>query len=100
MGRKRKKKIPEWHAALRTVQRYEGVEYDDVADALAVGHFTYMHRQSCSRSLVKIDVDDMVIYAVINRKNRSIVTVLSPEQAAEWRDDDKTQTTQAEGTAG
>lgn len=80
------RKTPEDHAAVRLLQRYGGdIGLADVRHAIQAGAFDYVARQSCSRSLIRVRVrDDQEVHVVINRKKKTIITVLSPEQAADW----------------
>jgi hypothetical protein len=83
MTRKKKRKRQR-HAAVRLVQRGAGgLSMDEIRLAVEKGVVEYLDRQTCSRSMIRIAGPDGWANAVINRKARSVITMLTEEQAAE-----------------
>lgn len=80
-----RKKHRETHAAYRLAVRAPEVDFPTLKTAVAEGQFRYVRRQTASRSLCHADVGDGVgVYFVINRRNKSIITVLTRCQARTW----------------
>jgi hypothetical protein len=82
---KRRRKVSS-HAAVRAMQRYRDIHFQDIRDRVAEGRFKFLCRQTTSRSVCSAICgdDDTEVFFVLNKRNLEIVTVLSPEQAAEW----------------
>lgn len=84
---KRRRKVSS-HAAVRAMQRYRssGIHFQDIRDRVNEGRFKFLCRQTTSRSVCSAICGDegTEVFFVLNKKNLEIVTVLSPEQAAEW----------------
>lgn len=93
---KRKIKIKEAHAAARMMERYIGFDFGSnqslnagsdsihfyqLRQVVNEGRFEFLRRQSGTRSICRAWVERCWVYFVMNRKLKSIVTVLSEEQA-------------------
>ena len=48
---------------------------------VSASHFEFRKRQSCTRSICKALVDGHVVWFILNRPNRTIITVLTEDQA-------------------
>lgn len=77
----KKKRMSDAHAATRLVQRLGGeVPMERLREAVGRGEVEFMKRQSTSRSICRVLVEGVWVYMVINRKTRSIITVLDEDQ--------------------
>lgn len=77
----KKKRMSDAHAAARLVQRLGGdVSMERLRERVQGGEMEFMKRQSTSRSICRVLIDGSWIYMVINRKTRSIITVLDEDQ--------------------
>jgi hypothetical protein len=79
--RRLRSRIKENHAALRAAERYENVSLQAIRLEILAGRMGFLMRQTASRSLVRVRVNEQWVYLVLNRAHRTVVTVLSPEQA-------------------
>jgi hypothetical protein len=53
----------------------------ELKERLKKGEVQYLARQSVTRSLCRTSAPDGFIYMIVNRKRKSIITVLTEEQA-------------------
>lgn len=83
-------KISNEHARSRLAERVltdgEGaeVDFEEVEQKVRDGEIEWLKKQSCSRSICRVFVPGLKsgwVYLVVNRKTRSIITVLSEAQA-------------------
>lgn len=72
----------ERHAARRLAERASSATFDGLRAAVDAGRFEFVERQTCTRSLCRAHVGGEDVYFVLNRRTRSIVTVLDAAQAA------------------
>jgi len=82
------------HANLRLLERYEGdITVKELEQKIKRGQAEYLKRLSCSRSLTRMPGNNETwIYVILNRKEQSIITVLTEEQAIDlmrWTDEDR-----------
>lgn len=79
--RGRKKRICERHAASRLVKRTDGkLSFEELKRRVADGKFEYVSRQSVTRTLCRVRLEDEShVYFILNRKKKSIVTVLEED---------------------
>lgn len=83
MSRRHKRTMT--HAAIRHMQRSaDALDFTELARRVRqLREIEFIQRQTCSRSLIRTKGDSGYIYAIINRPKRSIITVLTEDQAAE-----------------
>lgn len=83
MARKRKRNNT--HAAIRHWQRSgDEIDFSELTRRVKqLEKIEFVQRQTCSRSLIRTMGDNGYIYAIINRPRRSIITVLTEDQAAD-----------------
>lgn len=78
------RRMSEGHAKLRLAQRTAVENFTRLKQLVREKRFSYMKRQSCTRSLCCAMVGDEEVYFVLNRQRGTIITVLTPEQAHSW----------------
>jgi hypothetical protein len=75
------------HAATRFVQRSDedpSITFTELVRRVKhMQGIEFIQRQTCSRSLVRTKGSGEYVYCIINRPQRSVITVLTKEQAAE-----------------
>jgi hypothetical protein len=78
-------KIKDTHAGVRLVERLDGVvSLEELRKRLTDGDVEYLRRQSVTRSLCRTAAPDGTwVYMVVNRKTKSIITILTQELAEE-----------------
>jgi len=77
------RKMSEKHAAIRTMQRYEGTaSFHELRRLISAGDFTFLARLTTTRSMCCAYAQDTWIYFVYNRKQDRVVTVLTEEQVS------------------
>ena len=82
---RRRRRYKTTHAATRHAFRSDDeMEFDELTRRVKdLDQIEFLQRQTCSRSLIRTMGVDGYIYCIINRPKRSIITVLTEEQAAE-----------------
>jgi hypothetical protein len=78
------RRMRETHAKMRLSQRTSVGSFERLRRAVKEGHFSFLRRQSCTRSLCRAAVDGEEIYFVLNRQRGTIITVLTEDQALSW----------------
>lgn len=78
-----RKQMKDTHAGVRLVERLDGVlSLDELRRRLKDGDVEYLRRQSVTRSLCRTRAPDGTwVYMVVNRKEKSIITILTQELA-------------------
>lgn len=74
-------KIKEYHAQLRLLQRTKIKDFKKLKNAVIEGRFVCIEKQSNTRNLCQATIDEEEVYFVINKKRKTIITVLTKEQA-------------------
>jgi len=80
-------RMKEGHARLRLQQRTGVDGFGKLKRAVSEGRFVYLKRQTCTRSLCRVMIDNEEIYFILNRHRGTIITVLTEEQALTWMRD-------------
>ncbi len=81
------RRIRETHARIRLGQRASGASFGRLRQAVRDRRFSYLRRQTCTRSLCLAVVDGEEVYFVLNRQRGTIITVLTRDQALSWMRD-------------
>jgi hypothetical protein len=82
----KKRTHSEAHAQSQLMLRYDGeVDWAELRAVVESNSFEYVQRQTGSRTLCSAAVGRHTVWFVLNRKEQSIVTVLTPEMAADSR---------------
>lgn len=80
--RKRQNHDPELlHAQKRMIERI-GRPLSALQEAVSKGQFSFLLRQTASRSVCVAPIDGVAVYFVLNRRTQEIVTVLPSAAAA------------------
>ena len=86
MGKKRPDRLVK-HGLRRAWERYDldlnKQQLFDLAAPIRRGKLKYIKRESNTRKLYKIPYEGQELYAIYSNKRRTIVTLLTPEQARE-----------------
>jgi hypothetical protein len=72
------------HAGLRFHERYPDVDRESFERLVAEGAFEFKRRQTRTRTVCCAVVGGADVYFIYSRPEKKVVTMLSPEQAAEW----------------
>lgn len=91
------RRMRETHARVRLAQRTSVESFGRLRQAVRERRFSFMRRQSCTRSLCRARVEGEEIYFVLNRQRGTIITVLTEEQALSWMRDHEQGQGQAPG---
>jgi len=72
------------HAGMRFGERYPEVNREELERLVAAGTFEFKRRQTRTRTVCCAVVGGADVYFIYSRAEKKVVTVLTPEQAAEW----------------
>ncbi len=81
------RRVRETHARMRLRQRTSVDSFNRLRQAVKEKRFSYLRRQTHTRSLCLARIDGEEIYFVLNRDKGTIITVLTSEQAHMWMRD-------------
>lgn len=81
----KRRKFTEHHAQTRFVQRTRcPISFSELKELIEKGDYQVVVKQSCTRSLCLAKVGVESIWFVMNRKTKSVITILTAKQARNW----------------